>query len=643
MRLKFDHRTDEHLPETWNEYITLMADTGTFPDVVFAHAAARLYSCQIALFCHGSDMVMLSPPKAFRRIVIFVTADWQHANWGARVASASLPDTATLTISATDLAERPQDALPRDDQLHTLFSHHTVNADRLHHLHCAHNGYTGHPGVEATVRHLTAAGITWHGMTADAAQFVRRCPTCCSSRLKLHHAPVSAASLRLHARPLKRWHIDQSGPGAECTFTGYRRFIAFICETTQCCVLFGSRHGTALEVAIALIAVMGLFGLPELLAVHSDHGKENDNYIWQQLIQITGIKHTFSIPYIASTNGIAERNIQTCKRFLRTLCVDNGRHDSWGLLLPIAQKGINDLPRDELQWHCPAEIVFASLYDHTDFVIPFFYSREMRENDLDDVHAYQVSANFPHRAMCFQQQVLDTFHEIKDSAFAAAVRSNPSESADLQLGQAVLIDWENDAPSPQHPSKRGPYRVVDIRRNTVVLQHISQPAPDGQDDIVTWSKHAHAYVYCDDAVPHRSDGDPSASMVAALAPSQQIECVLSHTPLSPADRAAAFRNHRNHVANQMYTCRLFAANIRQTDHPAVLRSFLYDDIKHTFAFDMYVVANRNLSGHSPIMHMPINWSPHAAIAPLRPPHRPSPVYERQVVHISASETSDLDA
>ena len=544
-------------------------------------------------------------------------------------------------MSVTDLKDRPLDALPRDDQLHTLFSHHTVNAERLHHLHCAHNGYTGHPGVEATVRHLTAANITWHGMTADAAQFIRRCPTCCSSRLKLHYAPVSAASLRLHARPLKRWHIDQSGPGTECSFTAYRRFIAFICETTQFCVLFGSRHGTALEVAIALIAVMGLFGLPE--SIHSDHGSENDNYIWQQMIQITGIKHTFSVPYIPSTNGIAERNIQTSKRFLRTLCVDIGRHDSWGLLLPIAQKGINDLPREELQWRCPAEIVFASLYDHTDFVIPDFYSRSVRQNDMDDVHAYHVSANFPHRAMCFQQQILSFFHETKDVAFAAAARNNPLESSDLQLGQAVLIDWEQEAPSPQHPSKRGPYRVVDIRRNSVLLQHISQPTPDGQDEMVTWSKHAQVYVYCDDAVPHRSDRDPSASMVAALAPAQQIECVICHAPLASADRAASLRGQRNHVANQMYTCRLFAANMRQTDHPAVLRSFLYDDIKHTFAFDMYAMANRILSGHTPVAHMPINWSPHAVIRSLRPSHRPSPVFERQTVVISDSDTSDVDA
>jgi hypothetical protein len=386
---------------------------------------------------------------------------------------------------------------------------------------------------------------------------------------------------------------------------------------------------------------MGLFGLPE--SIHSDHGSENDNYIWQQMIQITGIKHTFSVPYVPSTNGIAERNIQTCKRFLRTLCVDIGRHDSWGLLLPIAQKGVNDLPREELLWHCPAELVFASLYDHDDFTIPSFYSRSMRENDFDDVHAYHVSANFPHRAMCFQQHILCHFHEVKDTAFVAAARNNPVESSDLQLGQAVLIDWEDEPPSAYHPSKRGPYRVVDIRRNTVLLQHISQPTPDGQDELVTWSKHAHVYVYCDDVVPHRSEDDPSATMVAALAPAQQIECVISHVPLPPADRNLSFRGQRNHVSNQMYTCRLFAANLRETDHPAVLRSFLYNDIRHTFAFDMYVLANRILSGHTPIAHMPLNWSPHAVVPSLRPSHRPSSVFERQTVVISDSDTSNVDA
>jgi hypothetical protein len=179
--------------------------------------------------------------------------------------------------------------------------------EHLRELFAVHNGYTGHPGVERTVRMLVSRGVKWKGMTAAASQFIKRCPTCCASRIRLQYAPVAASSIRLHARPLTRWHLDSSGSMPACAFTGFTKLIVFVCETTQFTILFGSRYGTALEIAIALVHLMGWFDSPESL--HSDLGSENDNYIWLQMQQITGLKHTFSMPYIPETNGIAERNI----------------------------------------------------------------------------------------------------------------------------------------------------------------------------------------------------------------------------------------------------------------------------------------------------------------------------------------------
>ena len=81
---------------------------------------------------------------------------------------------------------------------------------------------------------------------------------------------------------------------------------------------------------------MGWTDLAE--SIHSDGGPEYDNYIWQQVQQISGIKHTFSVLSVPQTNGIAERNIASAKRFVRSLTVDMSRHNAWGLLLPIAPK-----------------------------------------------------------------------------------------------------------------------------------------------------------------------------------------------------------------------------------------------------------------------------------------------------------------
>jgi hypothetical protein len=335
LKLDFDHRDDSHVPATWSEYQTLMADEGTYPDIILLHAIARLYRCQIVLYVRDDAEVpyaVIAPPDAFRRIFLFTTAHLKSANWAHPVDDDN--DGEDITFQAPPLAPPPDALTPHDDALHSLYNRQELSDERLSEIFKAHNGYTGHPGVERTVRILASRGTKWKGMTAEVAQFIKRCPTCCASRLKLHYAPVSPSSLRLHARPLTRWHLDSSGTMPTCAFTGFTQLIELICETTQFCVLFGSRHGTALEAAIALVHLMGWFDMPE--SIHSDHGSENDNYIWLQFQQITGMKRTFSMPYIPETNGIAERNIGAAKSFIRMLSSDIGRHNAWGLLLPLA-------------------------------------------------------------------------------------------------------------------------------------------------------------------------------------------------------------------------------------------------------------------------------------------------------------------
>jgi hypothetical protein len=590
LKLDFDHRDDSHVPATWSEYQTLMADEGTYPDIILLHAIARLYRCQIVLYVRDDAEVpyaVIAPPDAFRRIFLFTTAHLKSANWAHPVDDDN--DGEDITFQAPPLAPPPDALTPHDDALHSLYNRQELSDERLSEIFKAHNGYTGHPGVERTVRILASRGTKWKGMTAEVAQFIKRCPTCCASRLKLHYAPVSPSSLRLHARPLTRWHLDSSGTMPTCAFTGFTQLIELICETTQFCVLFGSRHGTALDAAIALVHLMGWFDMPE--SIHSDHGSENDNYIWLQFQQITGMKRTFSMPYIPETNGIAERNIGAAKSFIRMLSSDIGRHNAWGLLLPLAQKGLNALPREELQWMSPAQIVFASCNFPETFSIPTFYERNIRQMDFADTEGYGVSANFGHRAMLFQQSIINAFHDLKERALDQACERDPSTICDLRLGQAVLIDWPNQPPSPSHPKKRGPYRVLSIQRNVVMLLHLTSPPPDQQPATLTWSTQAHVYVYPNDHVPQRHSADPSATLVAADFSGRQIECVISHRPLADIPRRQFFLR-RHHVSQFEYFCRLATFDASDNDVATTSRYFGYDEIKHSFVTPLRIVPSK---------------------------------------------------
>jgi hypothetical protein len=630
--LKFASREDSHTPTSWQEYKTLINQCDTFPDIIFVHAVAVVYGIQIVLFTDTEEKFIINPANAFRRIYLFGARQGAHFNWGSQQ-DPSDPDNPGRNFDQFSFDDVPlfssQDYTPRPLRFPKVLD---ISTERMQAIHAAHCAYTGHPGVEATVKALQQLGKSWRNMTAHVSQFIRKCPTCCASRLRLQHAPVTASSLRLTSRPLRRWHMDQTGNMGECVYTGFTRILLFVCEATQFCAMYGSRFGTALEAAIAFIHLMGWTGSAESL--HSDGGPEFDNYIWHQIAQITGIKHTMSVPHVPQSNGLAERNIAEAKRFVRMLSIDLDKHNSWGLLLPLAQKGLNDLRRQELQWCSPNEIVFVSLCDADSFVIPTFYTRRLRELDMVNANEYDISANFVHRAMCFQQFVINQFHEAQAQAFDAAATRDPVAHSDLLPGQCVLIDWpDNSPPSPAHPTKRGPYKVLDSHTNTVTLQHFDNPPPADQPSLINWSKHAHVYFYPEDDVPCRSQSDPAASQAPLGTIGRQIDCVLSHNTKPVHDRVGDSQHERQfHVRNQIYQCRLFMHNTDTSRQQLSSRTanLQYGEICHTYAFDSYFQANRKLTGHVPVSHMPANWCPHAVSESQRPSFPPLPLHEQTI-------------
>jgi hypothetical protein len=139
-------------------------------------------------------------------------------------------------------------------------------------------------------------------------------------------------------------------------------------------------------------------------------------------------------------------------------------------------------------------------------------------------------------------------------------------------------------------------------------------------------------------VPQRHSEDPSASLVAADFSGRQIECVLDHRRLTPAGQRQPLRNH---VSGFEYECRLAVYDASDATFAGATHWFSYDDIKHSFAFDCYVMSRRSLEGHLPICHMPAAWSPHAVFPALRPAHLPLPVHEFRAMADSPS-TSELD-
>jgi hypothetical protein len=395
--------------------------------------------------------------------------------------------------------------------------------------------------------------------------------------------------------------------------------IVFVCEITGYVYLSGSRYRTSLEVAIALLQVCGLFGTPD--TIHSDGGSEFDSDVLQQFAAVAGFKHTIGIARAPNTNGIAERNIGTVKRFLRSLVGDIGRHNCWGLLLPIVQKAVNDLPRQALGCS-PNQFVFASLTSPACHVIPVVYHRQTL-SDIASANAYRMAANFAERALCFQQAVTNRFTEHLDALMLQSFASAPAPHDDLLCGMQVLIPWPSaEPPTALHPRYRGPYRVMQKRRNVLLLEHVHWPLPVDQQQTLSWS--THAFVYACDLPFVRDVTDPSAAQTTLSTPTLAIDCIIQHR----LHVSLAAKAHPDHVDNHDYLVRFHGSSAALQLDQGAWRP--YADVRHSMAFDSYAIAHPFLSGHTPIMTMPTTWDPYLPPPALRPAHSALPISERHI-------------
>lgn len=623
-------RTDtaEFSPISWREWHQAMIKPDTFADPIITKVAALAFKLQIIFIDeHGAYHVMnadSSSTRLFMRIEEFTYFHWAHLNT-QRCVLANCNANLSITVPAEQLDFNISVGL------HAPPSSLSGSVTLPHHeqwLHSAHCGYTGHPGIEATVQLLRNAGHDWIGITKDARAFIRKCPTCTLARIRHNPALTCASMLRITDKPLSRWHGDHCDL-PKCTHTGFKAILVFVDEVTGLTWLTGSRHKAALEVTTSLISLSSMFNAPEQF--HTDGGPEFDNSVVQQFTAVTGIKHTFSIARVPSSNGIAERNVATSSHFVRSLCLDFGRVNCWGLLLGLIIHAINSLPRHALGGASPNDFVFASFRSAYASVIPTVYS-PYDDTIFDAVNAPHIATNFAERALCAQQIITNKICEYYDSLFQKSAANPLLPAEQLRTGQQVLIDWTgetNSQPASKlHPLYRGPYVILSIHNNTLQLLHVQTPPPPNQPARLAWSTHARVFV-CEHDLD-RSALDPAASQSALSSSAFGIECILTHAPITQLPASVTSRPDFSSydVRHQLFQVRYFFSSA-----PGFVRTAWrsYEDIAHTIAMDNYVEGQPNLHSHQPISSMPSTWSPLIPQTGVKAKKPPVPLCERHLL------------
>ena len=166
--------------------------------------------------------------------------------------------------------------------------------------------HENHPGSKC-MKAMAQSYFWWGGLDKAIENLARSCQSCQAIQPKPSVAP-------LHPWiwpdiPWKRIHVDFTGPFMD------KIFFVVIDAHSKWPEQVMMSHTTSLKTIEALRSFFSQFGLPEQLV--SDNGPQFTSTEFSQFMKGNHIKHIRSSPYHPSSNGLAERFVQTFKRAMK--------------------------------------------------------------------------------------------------------------------------------------------------------------------------------------------------------------------------------------------------------------------------------------------------------------------------------------
>lgn len=180
--------------------------------------------------------------------------------------------------------------------------------DILRDLHAAHLGIV-------KMKALARSFVFWPGIDGDIEHLAKSCSECA----KYAHAPPKFRDHHWEypSGPWERIHIDYAGP-----FMGKMLFIVCDAYSKWLEVKIVNSSTTSSTTAI-LDQLFASYGVPKIIV--SDNGSQFSSVEFKEFLEQSGVKfHKFTAPFHPSTNGQAERSVQTVKDHLKIMSTATG-------------------------------------------------------------------------------------------------------------------------------------------------------------------------------------------------------------------------------------------------------------------------------------------------------------------------------
>lgn len=170
----------------------------------------------------------------------------------------------------------------------------------LQELHVAHIGITKMKGIARSI-------VYWPSIDKDIERLAKSCPECLKHaklppKYNLHHWEYPSS-------PWERVHIDYAGPVQG-------KYLLIVIDSYSKWTQVKITSSTTSDATCKILAdIFSIFGIP--ITIVSDNGPQFCSDTFHQFLKSQGVLyHKRTAPYHPSTNGQAERYVQTIKRSL---------------------------------------------------------------------------------------------------------------------------------------------------------------------------------------------------------------------------------------------------------------------------------------------------------------------------------------
>lgn len=165
--------------------------------------------------------------------------------------------------------------------------------------------HDAHPGI-VRMKGLARSYVWWPGMDTQIEEVVRECATCQMSRHNPPKAPLHP--WEWSSRKWSRLHVDFAGP-----LKG-RVFLIVVDSHSKWLEVTQMSSMSSAAVIATLRQLFATHGLPDVIV--SDNGTAFTSAEFKGFTKNNGIRHVTVAPYHPSSNGQAERMVQTTKEAL---------------------------------------------------------------------------------------------------------------------------------------------------------------------------------------------------------------------------------------------------------------------------------------------------------------------------------------